>query len=180
MSITYAVNSCLVKTPPIVSIDGKNYPTVKIDNLYWMASPLNSEKTGLNYNTDSYGLKRYKISSVISSIVPDLPNGWRVPSSTDLMALFNHLKNGNLNQGRFSLLSTGLPWYNLGTNETGLNLLPDWDEAETYRNVYCQDSSDYLTPGLCIYTDGTTEAYNNMQSYAYDAFYLYVRFCRDA
>lgn len=180
MSITYAVNSCFVKTPPFIEIDDKNYSIVKIDSLYWTVQPLSSTKTGLNYTEpDQYGLLNYRMDSVISTIVPDLPQGWRVPSVNDLLALFGHTIDGSLINGQKSLLASGENyWFGLGTNLTGLNLQPNYVDRETAK-VFAQPSNNGIdTPGLFVHPDGNIFSSSNVQSGAW-YYYYPVRFCRD-
>jgi uncharacterized protein (TIGR02145 family) len=135
----------------VTDIDGNNYATVNIGSQEWMSQNLRTSKfangesipniTDLtqwsnlnssgwaNYNNDIqfeliYG-KLYNWYSVNNS-ANLCPNGWHVPSDSELLILFNFLGGASNSGGK--LKSTGTQYWstpNLGaTNESGFSGLP--------------------------------------------------------
>lgn len=73
-----------VPVSDIITIDGKDYQTVIIGNLRWMAQNLDSDVTGAVSSSDpSYG-KLYPWSSI--SLIT-IPSGWRIPTEADAIKL---------------------------------------------------------------------------------------------
>ena len=119
MSISYAQNVGLVKTPPLVKIGNKLYRTVQIGNLIWMAENLAEPLgvNGINYKVIDgvyhYGARQdsnradVKIKNLIQG------TGFRLPTREDINALL---------QNNLDSLCATTGWNNLGTNTTTLNL----------------------------------------------------------
>ena len=141
MSISYAKNVGLVKTPPQVKIGNKLYRTVQIGNLIWTAECLEEPLgvNGRNYKVIN-GIYYYGQHSDASDKINQLiaGSGFRLPTTADSLAL---LQNNTL----ASLCAT-TGWDNLGTNTTTMNLpqanvplLGNGDRIQMYGFVFCPD-----------------------------------------
>ena len=155
MSITYAQNSCFVKTPPMIEIDGKNYTYVKAGNLLIINQEIDFEmESGKEGSKHLYnGVPFYfdQDSYVTNKINAALSNnpGWRKINSSDISVL-------NSSFG-FGMLATTWPG---GTNATGVNFpyCPDvnagvlnfWyenDQWGNYYSAYISESNGTISTG---------------------------------
>lgn len=102
-----------VPVSDIITIDGKDYQTVIIGNLRWMAQNLDSDVTGAVSSSDpSYG-KLYPWSSI--SLI-SIPSGWRIPTEADAIKLCGE-------NGSPSVDYRVSTWEN-GTNTNGFSAVP--------------------------------------------------------
>lgn len=102
-----------VPVSDIITIDGKDYQTVIIGNLRWMAQNLDSDVTGSVSSSDpAYG-KLYSWSSI--SLIT-IPAGWRIPTEADAIKLCGE-------NGSPSVDYRVSTWEN-GTNTNGFSAVP--------------------------------------------------------
>ena len=96
-----------------VNIGGYDYPVVQIGNLCWTAKNLMADVTGSVWydNTVNDRGKLYPFSS-IADIEAILPDGWRVPTSSDAQYLL-------VNNTPLTLIDESIG----GTNETGFSFI---------------------------------------------------------
>lgn len=87
----------LSKSKGVVHIGTKDYPWVKIGNLLWTTTDFDESVGTVDYQS-SFG-KLYIWDSVVNSdgsLKPAfgsiIPDGWRIPSSTDFLSLFDFIK----------------------------------------------------------------------------------------
>lgn len=174
MSISYAQNVGLVKTPPRVEINGKYYRTVQVGSLVWMAEYF--DDTSITYSTDSKGVKNYSANTIRSAISGNtlvLPTGWRLPSQSDLGGLFSYSPLS-------ALMDTGDIWNNHGTNETTMALKPtDYEPggpSGLYVTLTIDSTNNYyyvsLNNGNFIRSSYGSSDYSNQK--------FPCRFCRNA
>ena len=81
--------------PSFVNIGGKNYPFVKIGNLFVTTSSYNVPTTHSvlpENGTDMFGLL-YPAYDMFNEIIPILPTGWRVPDKSDFTYLKTNISN---------------------------------------------------------------------------------------
>lgn len=122
MSISYAKNVGLVKTPPIAKIGNNLYRLVNFNGLQWIAEELKETIAGVTY-VDKDGLRYYNKSNyaTIENYVRNY--GFRLPTRTEVDDLFR--TNGNIDSSKCkSICITGVGWNNQGNNSTTFNLKP--------------------------------------------------------
>lgn len=162
-----------------VSIEGRDYKTVTIDNLEWTSENYDG-KNGVYYNqvvNHSYGkmLTLFEIRSII------LPQGWRIPTVKDYVDLINKyggfesysstgIIDGKILDKKINtetvkgLISTNDGSFR-GTNKSGFNALPaGWYKPNefkfqgTYTNLWTSDiylvSNVYRPMLLNLSSDG--------------------------
>lgn len=141
MSISYAQNSCFVKTPPIVEILGNLYGLVTIGNIQIIDKEIiYPNDPGYNpycrvVNGISY-ISYYHINDIFSSYFND---GWRMLSWSDIQTILTTLGGANATNSKKIMGYKNENWP--GTNETGLNLLPHGYiyTIQSFANVFNDD-----------------------------------------
>lgn len=78
--------------------DGKQYKTVKIGDLWWMAENLNYEKLGTCYKDDINNCKKYGKLFSGEEAKQACPSGWHLPSTKEFITLINYYGG----EGKFS------------------------------------------------------------------------------
>lgn len=119
--------------PTSVDIGGKTYQVVKIGNQLWTSENLDYVWSGLHYPASSYetyGAAVYYnqneteyglLYNNLATTVPNLPDGWRVPSENDINTLITTI--GGINA--VAKLKSTSDWLNgNGTDDYGFNLKP--------------------------------------------------------
>lgn len=185
MSISYAKNVGLVKTPPIAKIGDNLYRLVNFNGLQWIAEELKETVPGATMY-DVNGVKYYTRDSAnaINSYAGNY--GFRLPTRTEVDDLFR--VSGNLNQDKVkSICVSGLEWYNLGNNSTtfsmkslksasGNNTLINNNPNKPYVALINSESQGGWFSGVQIseYTDDRFDFWNGADNRG-----VIVRLCRD-
>lgn len=137
MILTHGANS-LKKSKIVgyVTIGGRDYPYVKIGNLFWLAENLQfvPNEISLDPSQVNYGIPAafyydndpnnidmgmYYTWWCTSLINDYLPDGWRVPLTTDVDNLINYLQYNGLDS--YDLRVKPPEWN--GTNKTGMSII---------------------------------------------------------
>ena len=146
MAITYAKNSCLIKTPPVIEIGNGVYTIVKVGNYLVMAEDLHEDlgTLGVDYVIGSNnGHYYYKAASIQSLLSQQILDGWNLPVAGYYANFFDDLIS--LAGGAAKIAANGGDSWP-GTNETGLSFLP-WGTAETNNNTPKNTNRYFLNPG---------------------------------
>ena len=125
MAITYAKNSCLIKTPPQIEILGRLYTLVQIGNIEIMASDLTGQVGSAGDNSDCYYKHNkwyYRRDSIKSYLSSYTSQGWKFLDNACISSILTTL-GGNTAANVKKMLGYFNDNWN-GTNETGLNFLP--------------------------------------------------------
>ena len=128
MAITYAKNSCLVKTPPQIEILGRLYTLLQIGNIEIMASDLTGrigsqgDTSDCYYRSDLDKWFYYGDSMKSNYLAPYRSAGWRFFESSAMSAIFTALGGNTAANAQKLLGYFDETW--AGNNQTGMNLLP--------------------------------------------------------
>lgn len=109
----------------IDSRDGKEYKTVKIGNLEWMAENLAFESSKSICHPDADSCAMFGRQYMLEELSDVCPEGWHVPSICEFEDLFN--ATGGYCQASVLKSATGWKKYSnvkAGTDEFGFNVLP--------------------------------------------------------
>lgn len=173
MSITYAANSCMVKTPPLIEIQGKNYRYVKAGNLFVLAEELElNVQSGYGYpkyyynDVPFYRNQNSTVQGIIDDFISSNP-GWRTLKNTDWAYLAS-----NFNMG---ILSTS--WQG-GTNATGINIpyCPDYSTSRVVGWWYLDQWGNHAEPYIDVDTVNQQVTSGNGFSLGD---YCVLRLCKD-
>lgn len=144
------LNHSLLSTLPLsggekvdyVIVGGRKYPVVKIGKQLWTSENLDYVWDGLHYPASSY--ETYEAATYynhneteygllynnLATTVPNLPDGWRVPSESDVNTLITTIGSSN---AATKLKSTS-NWLNgNGTDDYGFNLKPSGRSMGNWR-----------------------------------------------
>lgn len=161
--------------------DGKVYPYVTIAGIDWLGSnlkyavpsaqtpgPSTWNQQGYSYyeaqeNASKYGYL-YNSTMVRSTTAPVCPDGWRLPTVTEMNTLVQSLGGAAVAGGKMKSVSDWIsPNYN-ATNSSKLNFLPAGYVTGYYSSGYYysnhqgfgQSSQVWLTNGTNLYLSGLT------------------------
>lgn len=144
MSITYAQNVGLVKTPPIAKIGNNIYRTVQIGSRVWIAENLKEDISGVTshvWKGNRYYNKNNSQKNTINNFLGQY--GFRYPTEQDYAAIgVTASNNPNTNLIK-SVIATGDVWDNQGTGETTLNILPNKDYVVNIGHELPTDLGEY-------------------------------------
>ena len=183
MSISYAKNVGLVKTPPIAKIGNNLYRTVQIGTRVWIAENLKEVISGVTshvWNGSRYYNKDTTQKNIINNFL--MQYGFRYPTISDLQSIGF---NGNVSTIR-SIIATGDVWANQGTGETALNLLPNKNYVVDIGHELPTTWGDYwlqmhgLDNSWCVgfkFFNGNWESIGDTQP---DSYEYVIRAVRDA
>ena len=194
LKVKLGVNRYLCKWAPdnYVEIGGRKYPVVKIGNLYWISENLDYideqfyttyhqyEPTALKINGhDEYG--KYYNYHGRQRIRDILPEGWRVPQSSDFSNLINVVGSNNS-----SLLRTDTQWSNSGLNTLKFNAYPSgyisyFSSPSDVGSIFYCESYTHQGGNRFYQLAITDENTNNIKQIAYDSDHCFpIRVCKDA
>lgn len=180
-----------------VLIGNRYYHYVKIGNQLWIDEDLEYLPSGLTLGTDAFYYNNvrqdkhgllYKPIACFNAIENSLPNGWRIATKSDVIALVNTV--GSNNASKLRATSEWVGTVTQSTDEYGLSILPTgywWsDQGFIYggSRFTCWTStraSESATSGWCRLFIDHSNSINILDSGMYDDTGAYpIRLVKDA
>lgn len=198
MSVIYSRNGVIVKQKEdekeSVTIDGVEYPYMRIGNLLWLKKNLEVETTNSKVHPDHPEYGRYYSASAMESLV--LPDGWRVPAKADfenLLTSFGEFSGDSVPMTGWILKSTDYQLnggYNWGNDSIGMCIYPSGHWYTSYGGSWAQiglrgvlrgstpSDSNYYWDLILKYDSKAAMRYGN--SGVDSARWAPIRLCKDA
>ena len=180
---SYAIENVTVQNPDpeLAVINGTITKITKNNNLYW-SDFLVVDSSEYYNNTIGQPGRFYRIRSITNEILPNLSDGWRPPTKTEVEYLVNNYTSPQLR-------SVTPAWSAVppGTNESGLNFKP-FGLSSGYESLYWVNEScscfmnywdgryRFLDVGRDVYGNDSLSIGNNND----DLFYSVMRVVHDA
>ena len=157
----------------IITIDGKDYRTVVIGSLRWMAQNLDSDVTGAVASSDPEYGKLYPWESL--SLI-NIPSGWRIPTKADALALCGENGSPSVNYR--------VPTWENGTNTNEFSAVPagyiDNGQLYPHYNVFFTSKRDSLQYFVEISDSTDQNQARVVHGGAAKNYKMSIRLCTDA